>query len=79
MLKPKSSVVHQPRPDADGQHDFEIHFDLHRQQQKNGTKKWPKIKIMLTHHHEPCSRMRYQKVSSGMLAFQTTKYCANSE
>ncbi len=45
---------------------------------KNGSMKWPKIKAILIHHHEPFSRMRYQKVSSGMFAFQTTKYCANS-
>ncbi len=45
---------------------------------KNGSMKCPKIRTRLNHHHEPFSRMRYQNVSSGMFAFQTTKYCANS-
>ena len=40
-------------------------------------KKWPKMMIRPIHHHVPCSRMTYQKVSSGMLAFQMMKYCAN--
>src|SRR5208282_758797 len=43
---------------------------------KNGTRKWPKMMTMLTHHHEPRSRWMYQKVSSGRFPFQTTKYCA---
>src|SRR5690348_902434 len=44
---------------------------------RNGRRKWPKMMSMSRDHHEPFSRMRYQKFSSGMLPFQTTKYCAN--
>ena len=38
-------------------------------------KKWPKMMIMPTQNQVPFSRMTYQNVSSGMLAFQMMKYC----
>src|SRR6266516_7800607 len=50
-------------------------FQSMRSNIRNGRKKWQKIMIMLTSHHEPFSRKTYQKVSSGILAFQMMKYC----
>ena len=36
---------------------------------RNGTKKWPKMMTMPTHHQVPTSRNLNQKISSGRLAF----------
>ena len=78
MLKLKSSACISHASAQTGMTILKLLFAFTGSSRKNGTKKCPKIKIMLTHHHEPCSRMRYKKVSVGMFAFQTTKYCANS-
>src|SRR5215468_4314466 len=43
---------------------------------RNGMKKWPKMMTMPTQNQVPRSRTTYQKVSSGMLAFQIMKYWA---
>src|SRR5271165_6706102 len=41
---------------------------------RNGTRKWPKTSTIPIHHQSPYSRILYQKVSSGTLAFQMRKY-----
>ena len=49
-------------------------FQSMRSSIRNGRKKWKKMMIMLTSHHVPFSRSTYQKVSSGIFAFQMMKY-----
>ena len=54
-------------------------FTSIRSSARNGTKKWPKIMMIApVNHHVPFRASRYQKVSSGMFAFQMMKYCPKS-
>src|SRR6266550_2246185 len=76
MLKDKSTKCISHAHAQSGIMMGKVCFTSIRSSVRNGMKKWPKMMIMLMHHHEPCSRPTYQKVSSGMLAFQMMKYCA---
>jgi hypothetical protein len=40
--------------------------------------KWPKSSDALTQAHVPSNRCRYQTVSSGMFAYQISRYCENA-
>ena len=58
-------------------HDGEIALHINPQQRQERQEEMAENDDHADQNHVPFSRTTYQKVSSGMLAFQMMKYCAN--
>ena len=74
MLKARSTYCIKPIHKQSGIINRDTSLTSIRNKARNGTRKCPKTKTNPTPNHVPLSRTTYQKVSSGIFAFQITKY-----
>src|ERR1017187_10578812 len=74
MLNDRSIYCINPIQTQSGVMNLNTSFRSIRNSARNGTRKCPNMRISPIVHQEPFSRNTYQNVSSGMLAFQITKY-----